>query len=106
MRLTRLARFSFAKHSRYVIAGGGTGGLSIVAHLLRTGVHSKEVLVIDPSPFHYYQPGWTMVGAGQWMIHSTAQKMEETFPKNTTILRDRVKLVKPESNTLITNNGE
>lgn len=76
MKLHHLSRFAFARHSRYVIAGGGTGGLSIVAHLLRTGVHSSEVVVIDPSPYHYYQPGWTMIGAGQWMIHTTAQKIE------------------------------
>lgn len=105
MKLTQFVRFAFAKHSRYLVVGGGTGGLSITTHLLRSGVHSSEIRVIDPSPNHYYQPGWTMVGAGQWLIHSTQQKMEETIPKNVDLAREKVKIVKPESNTVICDSG-
>jgi len=80
MKLAQFIRYSFSKHSRYCIVGGGSGGLNITTHLLRSGIHSSEITVIDPSPKHYYQPGWTMVGAGMWQIHSTEQKMEDTFP--------------------------
>ena len=95
MKVTNLIRFTFSKHAKYLIVGGGTGGLSISTHLLRSGVHSSEIKVIDPSHNHYYQPGWTMVGAGQWMIHSTEQSMESTFPKTLTPLKQKVKLIKP-----------
>ena len=101
MKLTHLASFAFAKHSRYLILGGGTGGLSISSHLLRSGINSSEIRIIDPSPNHYYQPGWTMIGAGQWMIHSTSVKMEDTLPKNVDHAREKVKLIKPESNTVV-----
>jgi sulfide:quinone oxidoreductase len=46
------------------VLGGGSGGLNISTHLLRSGVLPSEIRVIDPSPYHYYQPGWTMVAAG------------------------------------------
>lgn len=71
MRATTLIRYTFARHTRYCILGGGSGGLNISTHLLRSGVHPSEIRLIDPAHNHYYQPGWTMVGAGMWQIHST-----------------------------------
>jgi len=105
MQVSKLIRFAFSKHSRYLVVGGGTGGVSISAHLLRSGVSSKEITIIDPSPNHYYQPGWTMVGAGQWLIHSTSQKMEETLPKNIPLSKETIKVVKPEENKVICESG-
>lgn len=96
MKLTQLARFAFSKHCRYLILGGGTGGISISAHLIRSGVHSSELTIMDPAPYHYYQPGWTMVGAGQWMIHPTERPMEKIVPQNVTLAKEKVKLIKPE----------
>ena len=101
MKLNNFVRFSFAKHSRYLVIGGGTGGVSITSHLLRSGVNSSEIRIIDFAPRHYYQPGWTMVGAGQWMIHPTFQTMEETLPKNVNLAKEKVKIVKPEENKVI-----
>ena len=101
MQVSNLIRFTFAKHSKYLIVGGGTGGLSISSHLLKSGVHSSEIRVIEPSSHHYYQPGWTMVGAGQWLIHSTAQRMEDTIPKSLDLVKEKVKQVKPEDNSLV-----
>ena len=96
MKVGTFLRYAFSKHSRYCIVGSGTGGVSISAHLLRSGVQPSEIRLIDPSPNHYYQPGWTMVGGGQWLIHSTSKKMEDTIPKNVTLSKERVKLIKPE----------
>ncbi|MDW8107674.1 MAG: FAD-dependent oxidoreductase, partial [Armatimonadota bacterium] len=47
---------------RVVIIGGGTGGIAVAAQLARKGVH--DVAIIEPSSKHYYQPLWTLVGAG------------------------------------------
>lgn len=71
MRTSNFIRFAFSKHSRYCVVGLGSGGLSLTSHLLRSGIHPSEIRVIEPSPVHYYQPGWTMVGAGLWSILST-----------------------------------
>ena len=101
MKLNRVIRYAFAKHARYLVLGGGTGGLSITSHLLRSGVHSSEITIMDPSPYHYYQPGWTMVGAGQWLIHSTAQKMEDTLPKNLPLVKDKVKSIQAEESKVV-----
>lgn len=70
--------------------------MSISTHLLRSGIHPSEIRIVDPSPNHYYQPGWTMVGAGLWEIISTKKSMEEVIPKSITLSKERVKLVKPQ----------
>jgi sulfide:quinone oxidoreductase len=80
MRSSTLLRFAFATHNRYLVIGGGTGGLNITSHLIRSGIEPHNIRVIDPSPYHYYQPGWTMIGGDQAMIRPTDQKLEETLP--------------------------
>ena len=47
------------------IVGGGTGGLTIGAQLLKTGRFSaKDITIFDPSEIHHYQPSYTMIGGG------------------------------------------
>lgn len=106
MKMTTFIRFTFSKHTRYCILGGGSGGLNLSTHLLRSGINASEIRVIDPSPYHYYQPGWTMVGAGLWQILSTHKKMEEVLPKNIKYEKDKVKLVKPDQNIVVCESGQ
>ena len=106
MRATTLIRYTFARHTRYCILGGGSGGLNISTHLLRSGVHPSEIRLIDPSHNHYYQPGWTMVGAGMWQIHSTSVPMDKVLPSNITREVEKVKLVKPNDNTIVCESGK
>ncbi|MBN1207164.1 MAG: NAD(P)/FAD-dependent oxidoreductase, partial [Myxococcaceae bacterium] len=47
---------------RVLLIGGGTAGITVAAQLRRRGV--KDVAIIEPSGKHYYQPLWTLVGAG------------------------------------------
>nr|WP_243665028.1 FAD/NAD(P)-binding oxidoreductase [Rhodothermus marinus] len=46
-----------------VIVGGGTAGITVAARL-RRAKNPPEVAIIEPSTKHYYQPLWTLVGAG------------------------------------------
>jgi NADPH-dependent 2,4-dienoyl-CoA reductase/sulfur reductase-like enzyme len=106
MRTASFIRFCFSSHTRYCIVGLGSGGLSLTSHLLRSGVHPSEIRVIDPSPKHYYQPGWTMIGAGLWEIMSTEATMESVAPKEITFNKDRLQLVKPEENKVVCESGQ
>lgn len=47
-----------------------------------------------------------MVGAGQWQIHSTSVPMDKVLPKGVQRQMTHVKLVKPEQNTVVCENGE
>jgi sulfide:quinone oxidoreductase len=53
---------STAMRHRAVVIGGGTAGITVAARLSRLG--QDDVAVVEPSATHYYQPLWTLVGAG------------------------------------------
>ena len=48
-------------YHQIIIIGGGNGGISVAAQLLRKD-QSLDIAIIEPSEKHYYQPAWTMVG--------------------------------------------
>ena len=50
-------------HHQVLIVGGGSAGLAVGA-MLRNKDNAPGVTIIDPSEKHYYQPIWTLVGAG------------------------------------------
>ena len=50
-------------HYQILIVGGGNAGLSVASQLLRKK-SNLNIGIIDPSEKHYYQPAWTLVGAG------------------------------------------
>ena len=53
------------KHYQIVIVGGGTAGIMVASRLLRQNPDLKgNIAIIDPAKYHYYQPLWTLVGAG------------------------------------------
>lgn len=50
---------------KIVIIGGGSAGISTAARLIREMPKLRnEVAILDPSEKHYYQPLWTLAGAG------------------------------------------
>ena len=47
---------------KFLIVGGGAAGIATAASLLRRRP-GLDVVIVEPSERHYYQPGWTLVGA-------------------------------------------
>lgn len=49
---------------KVVVIGGGSAGISVAAQVAGHGLfaNKKDILVIDPSADHYYQPLWTFGG--------------------------------------------
>lgn len=62
-----------------VIVGGGSAGLATAASLLRRDP-SLSIVVIEPREEHYYQPGWTMVGAGIFNSEETRRSEASVMP--------------------------
>jgi len=51
------------KHIPVLILGGGSAGISVAARLRRANPN-LGLGIVEPSESHYYQPLWTLVGAG------------------------------------------
>jgi sulfide:quinone oxidoreductase len=63
-----------------LIVGGGNAGLSVAAQLLAKQPN-LEVSIIEPSKKHYYQPAWTLVGAGTFDIRETEKTKQIIYLK-------------------------
>lgn len=92
-------------HHEVIIVGGGTAGLSIAARL-RAAENPPEVAIIEPSDKHYYQPIWTLVGAGVFPKEVSERNEADFIPPGATWIRDAVQSFDPENNSLTTRDGK
>ena len=93
-------------HHQIVIVGGGTAGITVAAQLTRTGFNRRDVAVIEPSDKHYYQPLWTLVGAGLASKEATERSESSVIPRRVTWIRDAVAEFLPEQNMIRTRDGK
>ncbi|MBK8519673.1 MAG: NAD(P)/FAD-dependent oxidoreductase [Chitinophagaceae bacterium] len=89
---------------KIIIVGGGNAGLSVAAQLLQKD-KNLQISIIDPSEKHYYQPAWTLVGAGIFDINKTVRNEKDYIPKGTTWIKDAVETFFPEENKLTCKSG-
>ncbi len=83
-----------------VIVGAGAAGIAVAASLL-SRKPGLEVAIIDPADIHYYQPGWTMVGAGIFEAQSTAKTMGSLIPRGVHWIKAAVAAFEPKENAVI-----
>ncbi len=83
-----------------VIVGGGAAGIA-VASSLRAREPDLDVAIIDPADAHYYQPGWTMVGAGVFKAATTARTMASLIPNGVHWIKAAVAAFEPEKHAVI-----
>ncbi|WP_428424904.1 TIGR01244 family sulfur transferase [Methylibium sp.] len=83
-----------------VIIGGGAAGISVAASLLSRSP-KLDIAIIDPADIHYYQPGWTMVGAGVFDAGTTARTMASVLPRGVHWIKSAVAAFEPERNAVI-----
>jgi len=91
-------------HHQVLIVGGGAAGITAAAQLKRARPQ-LEVAILEPSADHYYQPGWTMVGAGVFSLDETRRAERDLIPSGVTWIRDAVASFQPEANQLTTSTG-
>ncbi|MGE7957308.1 NAD(P)/FAD-dependent oxidoreductase [Pseudomonas sp. NPDC089530] len=87
-----------------LIVGGGAAGIATASSLLSRDPQ-LDVAIIDPADTHYYQPGWTLVGAGVFRAEDTARSMASLIPKGVTWIQAAVNSFEPEHNALLLNDG-
>jgi sulfide:quinone oxidoreductase len=93
------------ENTTIVIVGGGSAGISVASSLLARSPN-VQITIIDPAETHYYQPGWTMVGAGLFSPESTARKMASVMPAKVKWMKAIVAGFDPENHEVILEGGQ
>ena len=95
-----------ASHYQVLIIGGGTAGIMTAAQLLKQK-KSNSIAIIEPADTHYYQPAWTLVGAGTYDYDKTAKRMASVMPKGVKWIKDKATGFDADKNTVKTaTNGD
>ncbi|WP_209329302.1 NAD(P)/FAD-dependent oxidoreductase [Lunatimonas salinarum] len=84
------------KHYQILIIGGGTAGIMVAARLRRAD-KNLSIGLIEPSAEHYYQPAWTLVGAGTFDMKDTIRKEADYIPKGVDWIQDYATSIDPEA---------
>lgn len=93
-------------HHQILIIGGGAAGLTVAASLQR---HKHElgldIAIVEPSADHYYQPAFTLVGAGTYDLAATRRNEERLIPDDVTWIREAATAFAPETNSVTLASG-
>ncbi|KUY75767.1 bifunctional protein tyrosine phosphatase family protein/NAD(P)/FAD-dependent oxidoreductase [Burkholderia sp. RF4-BP95] len=88
-----------ARHD-IVIVGAGAAGVAVASSLLARDA-SLDIAVIDPAETHYYQPGWTMVGAGVFRPDTTARRIVDLLLRGVKWIQAAVAGFEPDAHTVV-----
>jgi len=83
-----------------VVVGAGAGGIAVASSLLARD-QNLSVAIVDPADIHYYQPGWTFVGAGIFKPAQTAKTMASLIPKGVDWVKAAVAAFDPERHSVV-----
>ncbi|XP_078386336.1 sulfide:quinone oxidoreductase, mitochondrial [Cetorhinus maximus] len=92
-------------HYDVLVVGGGTGGITMSARLKRK-VGAGNVAIIEPSERHYYQPIWTLVGAGAKPLSKSGQSTASVIPSGVRWIKSSVQEFDPDKNLVRTDDGK
>jgi sulfide:quinone oxidoreductase len=84
------------KH-KVLIVGGGCAGITVAATLRRRD-KTLDIAIVEPSELHWYQPAFTLVGAGVYTRAATERFEKDLIPQGVTWIRDAATEFLPDSN--------
>jgi len=91
---------------KVLVVGGGAGGCATAAKFAEgsSGL-GNDVAVVEPSDVHYYQPIWTLVGAGLKDFQSSGRPMGEVLPESCDWIKDKAVAFDPKNNCVELKSG-
>lgn len=91
-------------HYRVLILGGGAAGITVAAQLRRTNPN-LDIGLVEPSESHFYQPLWTLVGAGVFSAEASRRREKDYIPRGVDWIRERVHEILPDEQAVTTGGG-
>ncbi|HDV6320018.1 TPA: TIGR01244 family phosphatase [Burkholderia multivorans] len=92
-----------ARHE-IVIVGAGAAGIAVASSLLARE-RALDIAIVDPADVHYYQPGWTMIGAGVFEAGTTARAIADVLPRGVQRIRAAVAAFEPDAHAVVLGDG-
>ena len=90
-----------------LIVGGGTAGITVASSLVRRqGGRKLSIAVIEPKDDHYYQPAFTLVGAGTYSLGKTRRGEAQVMPGGVEWIKSKAAAFDPDNNTITLESGE
>lgn len=87
-----------------VIVGGGAAGIATASSLLKRRP-SLSIAIVEPADHHFYQPGWTLVGAGVFEPEATRRPMACVMPEKVVWIKQAAAGFAPDTNEVILADG-
>lgn len=87
-----------------VVVGGGAAGIATASSLLSRRSDLK-IAIVDPAEYHYYQPGWTLVGRGVFSAEETKRRMADVMPRGVTWVQKAAVGFAPDKNAVVLEDG-
>jgi NADH dehydrogenase FAD-containing subunit len=102
---------NLTRHSKLIVIGAGTGGLSVVNQLNNQKIiNASDITIFDPAKNHFYQPGFTKIAGGviesDYLINHWVKYDMKELTSNFNFKNDAVKAIDPEKNSIQTENGD
>jgi len=94
-----------ASKARIVIAGAGAAGLAAASRLAER-LDGASITLVDGRKEHFYQPGYTLIGAGLKPASYVVSTTAEYVPKGVDWVEERVAEFDPEGNKVVTESGK
>jgi sulfide:quinone oxidoreductase len=92
-------------HHQVLIVGGGAAGITVAASLRRRARQAIDIAIIEPADKHYYQPAFTLVGAGIYASNRTWRQEEDLIPTGVRRICAAAKTFDPTNNAVGLSNG-
>jgi sulfide:quinone oxidoreductase len=90
---------------KVLILGGGSGGLSVASRLSKK-LSSNSIAIIEPSKDHFYQPLWTLAGAGVVKKETTRKDQASLIPRGVKWIQNSVASIDPDQKSVTLDNGQ
>lgn len=98
------------EHYPVVIIGGGSAGLSVAARLAESpgfaATDKATIAIVEPSDKHYYQPLWTLIGAGVYPKEESERNEADFIPAGVAWLRDYAESFAPDEKRVTLRSGK
>ncbi|KAI0748044.1 FAD/NAD-P-binding domain-containing protein [Daedaleopsis nitida] len=109
----RHASIAAASKDRFkvLIIGGGSGGLNVANQIYDRfksagkALNAGDIAILDAAEYHYYQPGWTLVGAGLKQKEDTRRRLDSLIPSHLAHIPENVQAFEPKSSSVTTSTG-